>query len=85
MGQIIGYYKYQSTKNINVLIKGSEDPIIKGSEDPTPTKESNTIKQIFQRSYCEHIIRNEYDLNRIRPYIRDNPQNWETDKNNLSF
>jgi REP element-mobilizing transposase RayT len=83
LGQIIGYYKYQTTKHINILINGSGNPIVIGSEDPTPTQK-HKFKQIFQRSFYEHIIRNEYDLNRIRGYIKDNPKNWETDRNNLA-
>lgn len=37
---------------------------------------------VWQRSYYDHIIHNEYSLNRIRQYIRDNPKNWEEDRNN---
>ena len=74
LGQIVGYFKYQTTKHINILIKGSGNP--------TPTKEPNKIKQFFQRLYYEHIIRNEFDLHRIRQYIKDNSINWENDKNN---
>lgn len=36
-------------------------------------------KHLWQRSYHEHIIRNERDLHPIREYIRTNPQNWESD------
>jgi len=75
LGQIIGYFKYQSTKHINILIKGSGNP--------TPTNQRRQLKQFFQRSYYEHIIRNENDLNRIRQYIRDNPMNWNDDRNNI--
>ncbi|MEK7110081.1 MAG: transposase [Patescibacteria group bacterium] len=73
LGQIVGYFKYQSTKYINIFIKGSGNP--------TPTNKT-IIKQIFQRSFYDHIIRNEFDLNRIRQYIRDNPINWDEDRNN---
>ncbi|NOR46121.1 MAG: transposase [Candidatus Delongbacteria bacterium] len=31
---------------------------------------------LWQRSYYEHIIRNKYDLHRIKKYIRNNPENW---------
>ena len=34
-------------------------------------------------SFYDHIIRNESSLNKIREYIRKNPLNWDTDKNNL--
>lgn len=39
----------------------------------------------WQRSYYDHIIRNEYSLNRIRQYIRDNPANWNEDRNNQLY
>ena len=39
----------------------------------------------WQKSYYDHIIRNESSLNKIREYIRKNPQNWDTDKNNLLY
>ena len=42
-------------------------------------------KRLWQRNYYEHIIRNEYSLNRIRQYIRDNPINWDKDRNNLKI
>jgi len=73
LGQIVAYFKYQSTKQIN--------DIINGSENPTPTGEY-VIKKTFQRNYYEHVIRNEQSLNEIREYIKNNPKNWETDRNN---
>ena len=39
-------------------------------------------RRIWQRNYWEHIVRNEDELNRIRDYIRHNPQKWEMDKLN---
>jgi putative transposase len=38
--------------------------------------------KIWQRNYYERIIRNERELNATRVYIRDNPLNWELDKEN---
>ena len=38
--------------------------------------------KLWQRSYHDHIIRDEHSLNRIRKYIIDNPINWKYDKNN---
>ncbi|HLD27558.1 MAG TPA: transposase [Patescibacteria group bacterium] len=54
----------------------------------------NSVKQInlyrnspktsvWQRNYYEHIIRNERALNRIREYIRNNPTNWQNDRNHI--
>lgn len=37
---------------------------------------------IWQRSYYDHVIRNERDLNAIREYIRNNPLQWALDKEN---
>ena len=39
----------------------------------------------WQKSYYDHIIRDESSLNNIREYIRQNPLNWDTDKNNLMY
>ncbi len=39
-------------------------------------------RRLWQRNYYEHIIRNETDLNKIRTYIKNNPQMWNRDRNN---
>lgn len=36
----------------------------------------------WQRSFYDHVIRNEKSLGKIRQYISDNPAQWEFDKNN---
>ncbi len=51
------------------------------------TKEINIKREtprfpVWQRNYYEHIIRNEYELNRIREYIINNPLQWDNDENN---
>ena len=33
-------------------------------------------KPIFQRSYYDHIIRNQEDYNEVWEYIENNPQKW---------
>lgn len=35
--------------------------------------------KLWQRSYHDHIIRNEDDLNRIREYVQTNPTRWGED------
>lgn len=40
-------------------------------------------KRLWQRNYYEHIIRTENDLNKIREYIKINPQIWNRDRNNI--
>ncbi|MFA6551544.1 MAG: transposase [Patescibacteria group bacterium] len=53
------------------------------------TTSSKLIHQIgltqfrWQRSFYDHIIRNEKSLGQIRNYIYYNPIKWETDRNNL--
>ena len=37
-------------------------------------------KQIWQRGYYEHIIRNEHEYQKIYEYIENNPIKWEEDK-----
>jgi REP element-mobilizing transposase RayT len=59
---MIGYFKYRSTKLINQL-----------SNSPG--------KRIWQRSFHDHIIRNDTELNRIREYILNNPLKWHLDRN----
>jgi len=36
----------------------------------------------WQKSYYDHIIRNEESLQKIREYIINNPSQWERDRNN---
>jgi putative transposase len=37
---------------------------------------------VWQRGYYDHIIRDDRSLTRIREYIVQNPQQWESDKQN---
>ena len=39
-------------------------------------------KNLWQRNYYEHVIRNEKDLRQIREYIVNNPLKWELDEEN---
>ena len=36
----------------------------------------------WQKSFYDHVIRNDEDLYRVRAYIRNNPLNWELDRDN---
>ncbi len=40
---------------------------------------------IWQRSYYDHIVRNQVDYMRIRKYIFENPLHWYLDNRNLAF
>jgi len=37
----------------------------------------------WQSRFYDHIIRNDESLNKIKEYIRINPQKWEEDRNNV--
>jgi putative transposase len=43
----------------------------------------NFCGKIWQRSFYDHVIRNERSLNAIREYMLANPVNWELDIENL--
>jgi len=38
--------------------------------------------RFWQRNYYEHVIRNERELEAIRDYVRQNPDNWHADRDN---
>jgi len=38
--------------------------------------------RVWQRNYYEHILRTDADLDNVRAYIRANPLQWETDREN---
>ncbi|WP_017653546.1 transposase [Fortiea contorta] len=49
------------------------------------TSRINTIRNapgtaVWQRNYYEHIIRNQFSLEKIRQYIQNNPQSWNKDQ-----
>ena len=48
-------------------------------------KQNNTYipLTIWQRSFYDHIIRDDRTLNKMREYIENNPENWENDVDNL--
>ncbi len=61
LGNIIGYFKYMTTKNYNNIIE----------------RNSYDYLKIWHRNYYEHIIRNEKEYKRIANYIKNNPKNWK--------
>jgi len=67
LGRIIAYFKYQTTKQYNLLEVGSSHPC-------------KHYQKLWQRNYYEHVIRDERELIHIQKYITDNPKNWEKDE-----
>jgi methylase of polypeptide subunit release factors len=55
-----------------------------GKRELSSTKKlMETYNTIWQKSYYDHTVRDENDLNRIRDYIKDNPLQWELDEYNV--
>ena len=40
-------------------------------------------EKVWQRGYYDRLIRDEHELQIIRQYIRDNPDRWENNQDNL--
>jgi putative transposase len=68
LGDVVGMFKSISTHQYAMNVHTNKWP-------PFPGK-------LWQRNYCEHIIRNETELNRIRQYIISNPLQWDNDEDN---
>jgi len=67
-------------KNENGTMKASS-PTISQKVKSFKIMVSKTIgKSIFQRSFYDHIIRDEADYIRICEYIENNPSKWTEDK-----
>ena len=63
LGQIVAYYKYQTTKHINQV-------------------RDNTGTPFWQRSFYDHVIRDQAELDTIRRYVVENPLKWDLDRDN---
>ena len=61
LGNIMGWYKYQVTKEVN-------------------SQAHITGEKLFQRSYYDHVIRNQQDYNEVWEYIENNPRKWVIQK-----
>ena len=70
LGEIIRWLKGRTTFEINQI-----NHIQLGAINRAPTS-----RRIWQRSFHDHIIRDEGDLFRIQQYIVDNPLNWQNDE-----
>lgn len=65
---------YGTSKTIGSIIRGFKIGVTKW------VRKNTNIKNVWQRNYYEHIIREELDLYRIYEYIDNNVLNWDTDK-----
>lgn len=67
--------------------RGTLSSFVNGFKSAVTTR-INTLRNtpgesVWQRSFYDHIIRNERSLNALREYILANPANWEQDIDNL--
>jgi len=53
---------------------------VKSAVTDAARKERAGVGQVWQRGYYDRIIRSEVELERLRRYIADNPQQWELDR-----
>ena len=65
IGNVIGWYKYQVTKQTNMQMNMSG-------------------VKLFQRSYYDHVIRNQQDYDEAWVYIENNPRKWLLQRNGES-
>ena len=66
LGRYISWFKRMSTNEYIRNVKKTNWPPFN--------------KHFWQRSYYEHIVRDDCDLNRIREYIEHNPAQWDKDE-----
>ncbi len=69
------YNKYQHIipKSIGSIVRGFKSGVTKWSRNNT------NILAVWQRNYWEHVIRDDFEFNRIRKYVQDNIAQWEMD------
>ena len=68
LGDVVGIFKSMSTHQYAINVNANNWPAFPG--------------KLWQRNYYERIIRNDDELNRIREYILNNPQQWDYEDNN---
>lgn len=64
------------SNNLSAIIRGYKSTVKRYANQ-------NKIEFNWQPRFYDKIIRNENELFRIREYIKNNPTNWQDDRNNL--
>ncbi|MDD3887714.1 MAG: hypothetical protein PHN19_02965 [Patescibacteria group bacterium] len=74
-------HRYQKIipRSIGAIVRGYKLGVTKWF------RQNTDCHVVWQRLYYDHIIRNERSLNIIRNYIKNNPKNWLSDRNNILF
>ena len=68
----------RAPKSLGSLVAGFKSSATKRINEARSTPGA----PVWQRNYCERVIRNERELDAIRQYIVDNPEKWPEDKEN---
>ncbi|KKR04357.1 MAG: hypothetical protein UT32_C0031G0003 [Parcubacteria group bacterium GW2011_GWC2_39_14] len=64
------------SRSLSSIVRGFKIGVTKGCH------ENNIIGFHWHKSFHDHIIHNENELNNIRSYIQNNPSKWFRDRNN---
>ena|GEM_PF-93119 len=65
-----------TSRTIGSIVRGFKIGVTKWMRQHT------TVRDVWQRNYWEHIVRNDHELNKIREYIINNPAQWAMDREN---
>jgi len=78
------FVSLQQTNKFQRVIPRSLGSIIRGFKIGATKwcRNNNHHEFQWQKSFYDHIIRDEKSLDKIREYIRNNPSQWELDRNN---
>ena len=74
LGDIISSFKQISLRNVKKYNNHNVGEVADSTENIM-----NKYNTFWQKSFYDHIIRNDTDLLRIKEYIINNPINWELD------
>ncbi len=72
----LGEFQHKVSKSIGSVLGSFKAAVSRIS------RKSWTQETIWQRNYYEHVIRNDKEFETIRQYVRNNPMNWELDREN---
>ena len=77
-------HAFQSpSNNLGAVVRGFKSAVTKQINQIQVRVYCNTpLSFQWQKSFYDHIVRNEKSLSKIREYIRNNPLKWELDRNN---
>jgi REP element-mobilizing transposase RayT len=85
---LLGDHKDRGSDRPHGTVSGTLGRVIQAFKSLTTRDYITGVKQrgwaafegkLWQRSYYDHIIRDEEELRRLRTYIEDNPQRWAED------